>query len=176
MAAAPAMQRITVALAFVAVLVVLAALALLPGDEGGQAPDIALAVAALRLPRLLLVARIGLLLIVTLLLAVRVMLLARLMLLILVVARLERRLRLTLAITGLVLVRLVAVVVEHLVALLAAAFRTHERLLLSLPELLLRRRDEAEIVLGVLVVVFGRNRVAGALRVASELDVFLGDM
>ena len=41
-----------------------------------------------------------------------------------------------------------------------------------LPELLLRRRDHAVIVLGVLVVIFRCNRIAGGLRVARELNVF----
>ena len=47
---------------------------------------------------------------------------------------------------------------------------------LALPELLLRGGDQAEIVLGVLIVVFGGDRIAGGLRVARELDVFLGDV
>jgi hypothetical protein len=37
----------------------------------------------------------------------------------------------------------------------------------------LRGGDQAEIMLGVLVVVFGRDRIAGALRVAGQLKVFL---
>ena len=41
-----------------------------------------------------------------------------------------------------------------------------------LPELLLRRRDQAEIVLGVLIVIFGRDRIAGGLRVARKLKYF----
>ena len=40
----------------------------------------------------------------------------------------------------------------------------------------LRGGDQAEIMLGVLVVVFGRDRIAGALRVAGQLEVFLGDV
>ena len=46
----------------------------------------------------------------------------------------------------------------------------------ALAELLLRRRDQAEIMLGVLIIVFRRHRIAGGLRVARELDVFLGDV
>jgi len=38
---------------------------------------------------------------------------------------------------------------------------------LTLPKLLLRRSDDAEIVLGVLIIIFRRNGVPGALRVAS---------
>ena len=176
MAAPPAMQRITVGLAFVAVLII-RVLALLPGDEGRQTADFALAVAALLLrlrARLLLLPRIGLLLLIValLLVAILVMLLARLMLKLIVAGRL----RLAVTVAGLVLAEIVAVVVERLVALFAAALSTHERLLLSLPELLLRRSDQPEIMLGVLVVVFGRYRVAGRLRIARQLDVFLRDV
>ena len=45
-----------------------------------------------------------------------------------------------------------------------------------LAELFLRSGDQAEIMLGVLVVIFGRHRIARALRVARELDVFLRDV
>ena len=45
-----------------------------------------------------------------------------------------------------------------------------------LPELFLRRGDQAEIMFGVLEVVLGRDRIAGALRIARQLHVFLGDM
>jgi hypothetical protein len=45
-----------------------------------------------------------------------------------------------------------------------------------LPELFLRRRDQAEVMLGVLVVILSGNRVAGALRVTRELDIFLRDV
>ena len=69
---------------------------------------------------------------------------------------------------------IVLVAVESLVALSPLRCGLIERVLL--PELLLRRCDQAEIVLGVLVVIFGRDRVAGALRVARKLDVFLGDV
>ena len=41
-----------------------------------------------------------------------------------------------------------------------------------LPELFLRGGNQAEIVLGMLVVVLGRNRIARTLCVARELDVF----
>ena len=41
-----------------------------------------------------------------------------------------------------------------------------------LTELFLRGGNQAEIVLGMLVVVLGRNRIARTLRVARELDIF----
>jgi hypothetical protein len=47
---------------------------------------------------------------------------------------------------------------------------------LVLTELLLRRSDQAEIMLGVLVVVLGGDRIARGARIARELDVFLGDV
>jgi hypothetical protein len=47
---------------------------------------------------------------------------------------------------------------------------------LVLPELLLGRRDQAEIVFGVLVVVLGRNGIARRACVARELDLFFGHM
>jgi hypothetical protein len=46
----------------------------------------------------------------------------------------------------------------------------------ALPELLLRDRDQAEIMLGMLEVVLCRDRIAGRLRVACELKIFVGDM
>ncbi len=46
----------------------------------------------------------------------------------------------------------------------------------GLAELLVRGGDEAQIVLGVLPVALRRDRVAGGLRVAGELQVFLGDV
>ena len=65
---------------------------------------------------------------------------------------------------------ILALIRRHLVSVLGA------RLRLVLPELLLRSGDQAEIMLGMLVVVFGGDRVAGRARVARELDVFFGDM
>jgi hypothetical protein len=50
------------------------------------------------------------------------------------------------------------------------------QLRLVLTELLLRRRDQAEIMLGVLVVILGSYGVTGGARIARELNVFLGHM
>jgi hypothetical protein len=47
---------------------------------------------------------------------------------------------------------------------------------LTLPELLLRRSDDTEIVLGVLVIIFRCNRIPGALRVTGKLKILFGDM
>ena len=48
--------------------------------------------------------------------------------------------------------------------------------LVLLRELLLRRRDDAKIMFGVLKIIFRRDRIAGRRRVTCELDVFFGDM
>lgn len=83
-----------------------------------------------------------------------------------------RRVRLHAAVSRL---RIVAFVVAFLAATaLLAAFRSREGL--GLAELLLRRRNQAEIMLRVLIIVFGSHRIAGRGRVARKLDVFLGYM
>jgi hypothetical protein len=56
----------------------------------------------------------------------------------------------------------------------AAALRLVEWL--ALAELFLRGGDQAKIMLGVLVVIFGGDGIARRLRVASKLDVFFGYM
>ena len=38
--------------------------------------------------------------------------------------------------------------------------------------LLLRRRNHSVVVLGMLIIIFGRNRITGGLRVTGQLDVF----
>jgi len=70
----------------------------------------------------------------------------------------------------------VVVVVEGIVTV---AFARRRRRLVEgvlLPELLLRRRDQAGIVLGVLKVVLGGDWIAGRLGVAGELKIFLGNV
>ena len=66
-------------------------------------------------------------------------------------------------------------------ALVVAAHRwplRHRRLWLRLvlPKLLLGGGDEAEIMFGMLIVVFGGHGIAGGARVAGELDVFFGNV
>jgi hypothetical protein len=48
--------------------------------------------------------------------------------------------------------------------------------LLILAELLLRCRDQAEIMLGMLVVVLRRNGVSGGAGVARKLEILFGDV
>jgi hypothetical protein len=136
------------------------------GNERGQAIDVALVFRAgrlrTRLKMLLLLLRLMIVLLLIVLLLARIIWL-----------RLARRERLAAD------VRLLAVAI--VVVLLGSAHLAGLLLLLlvirlALPELLLRRGDNAEIMLGVLVVIFRRNRIAGALCVTSELKVFFGDV
>ena len=165
MAAPAAMQREAVGLAVMAVLALLGGLVMLrllpAGDEGRQPVDVAFGgcVTLLRRPRLmrlvLLMRREGL-----------------------CVAR-DIRLRLARAVgrfasTAHVRLSLVVAVLERVVAR-SVALRTGE-VRIVLPELLLRRGDHAIVMLGVLVVVFRRDRVAGRVGIACELEVFLRDV
>jgi len=82
-----------------------------------------------------------------------------------------------LALHRLTLRRLTRVVVVE--GFITVAFARRRRRLVEgvlLPELLLRRRDQAGIVLGVLEVVLGGDRIAGRLGVAGELKIFLGNV
>ena len=148
------------------------------GDECRQAADLLSALATL----------IRLLLIRLLLIGLRLMLRAVLHLLI---ARRERLgiarqirllLRFTRSVARLILAHeglaVVIIPVKSLVGVLLAggALLLLLRLLviiwILLTELFLRGGNQAEIVLGMLVVVLGRNRIARTLRVARELDIF----
>ena len=83
--------------------------------------------------------------------------------------------RLVLAHEGLAVV---IIAVKSLVGVLLAggALLLRLRLLvvvwILLTELFLRGGNQAKVVLGMLVVVLGRNRIARTLRVARELDIF----
>ena len=149
------------------------------GDERGQAAivggDVGLA-AQIRLRRIDLRLRTMLLL---LLIARRERLrVARQIRLRLRHRRLRREARLVLAHVRLTVV---AIVVEVVVGGALRRALALLRLLIVvigvlLAELLLRGGDQAEIMFGVLVVIFRRHRIARALRVARELDVFLRDV
>src|SRR5262249_53333655 len=79
-----------------------------------------------------------------------------------------------------VVVAIVAVVATGLrlsarrAALLMRLLLVVVRVLLS--KLFLRGGDQAEVVLGVLIIILGGHRVARPLRIARELDVFFRDM
>ena len=134
------------------------------GDERWQAVDVALVFRS----RMLLRPRLELLLrLLRLIVLLIVMLLARIVRL-----RLARGERLA-AGMGLIAIAVVVVVIggrAHLACRLLLVIG------LTLPELLLRRSDDAEIVLGVLIIIFRRNRVPGALRVTGKLKILFGDM
>jgi len=139
-------------------------LRLTAGDERGQAIDVTLIFRSRMLgPRLEMLLLLMLLRLIMLLI---VMLLARMI-----------RLRLAWGERLAADVRLLAIAV--VVALIGPAHLAGLLLLivgLTLAELLLRRGDDAEIVLGMLIVILGRNWIAGALRVTSELKVLFGDV
>ena len=178
MTSTPAMHAKTIlaTVALVVTVLVLAGILLrltTAGDECRQAADLLSALATLI--RLLLI-------------RLRLMLRAVLHLLI---ARRERLgiarqirllLRLTRSVARLVLAHegltVVVIAVKSLVGVLLAggALLLLLRLLviiwILLTELFLRGGNQAKIVLGMLVVVLGRNRVARTLRVSRELDIF----
>ena len=182
MTSTPAMHAETIlaTVALVVTVLVLAGILLrlaTAGDECRQAADLLSALATL----------IRLLLIRLLLIGLRLMLRAVLHLLI---ARRERLgiarqirllLRFTRSVARLVLAHeglgVVIIAVKSLVGILLAGgalllLRLLVVIWILLSELFLRGGNQAKIVLGMLVVVLGRNRIARTLRVARELDIF----
>jgi hypothetical protein len=77
----------------------------------------------------------------------------------------------------LVAAALLVTVIEGVVAHVAShiGFGTIE-LRILLTELFLRGGDQAVVVLRMLIVVLGRHRIAGGLRVARQLNILLGDV
>ena len=182
MTSTPAMHAETIlaTVALVVTVLVLAGILLrltTAGDECRQAADLLSALATL----------IRLLLIRLLLIGLRLMLRAVLHLLI---ARRERLgiarqirllLRFTRSVARLVLAHeglgVVIIAVKSLVGILLAGgalllLRLLVVIWILLSELFLRGGNQAKIVLGMLIVVLGRNRVARTLRVSRELDIF----
>jgi hypothetical protein len=158
-------------------------LRLAAGDEGRQPFDVFVIgrlkalvpglVVLLRWLRLLMRLLVLLRLLVVLrLLMVRRLMLLRLLLLARIVGLLLWRERLA-ADRRLVIVAVVKRVIRVVAALLRLLLIERR---LGLPQVFLRGGYQAEIMLGVLVVVFGRDRIAGALRVAGQLKVFLGNV
>lgn len=74
--------------------------------------------------------------------------------------------------------RVVAVVerVVGVVDVVVAHFTFGTIIGILLTELLLSSRDQAQIMLGVLVIILRGDRVAGGRRVAGQLHVFFGDV
>ena len=143
-------------------------LRLAAGDEGRQPFD----VFVIGRLEMLLPGLIVRLLLRILLRLLRLLVLLRRLLLALIVGLLLRRERLA-AHERLVIVAVVKRVVGVIAALLRLLLIERR---LGLPKVFLRGGDQAEIMFGVLVVVFRRDRVAGTLRVAGELQVFLGNV
>ena len=162
MTAAAAMLEAVAALGALAVLeTATAGLRLPAGDEGRQAIDIAFGWLRLWLRLRAILAE---------LLFALVRLLARRIRLLLL-----RRLRCE---TGLGAERVVLAfaVLTSVVADVAVLALLLILLRLVLPELFLGGGDQAEIMLGVLIVVLGGHRIAGRARVARQLHVFFRDV
>lgn len=119
------------------------------GDERGQALDVFVVGLLMLRPRLGMT------------LGVRLMLLAW-------IKRLRFARRERLAADCRLLVGLVIALVRDRAALVGALLVIG----LALPKLFLGRGDEAKIVLGVLIVIFGRYRIARALCVTRKLQIF----
>jgi hypothetical protein len=71
---------------------------------------------------------------------------------------------------------LVAVLIVAVIGNIAARLALLLVIGRALAELLLRRRDQAEVMLGMLIIILGRDWVAGTLRVAGKLEIFFGDV
>ena len=146
------------------------------GDEGRQAAELLSAAFVATLRRLLIRLLLMLRPVLHLLIARREWLgVARQIRLALLYLRLRCVARLVLSHEGLpVIVAIVEVVISG--ALRRAALALLRLLIVVigvlLAELFLCRCDQAEIVFCVLIVILGRDRVAGTLRVARKLDVF----
>jgi hypothetical protein len=183
MTSTPAMHAETIlatvaTLALVVTVLVLAGILLrllaTAGDECRQATDLLPAFLATLIRLLLILLRLMLRAVMHLLIARRERLgIARQIRLLL---RLTRSVaRLVLAHEGLAVV---IIAVKSLVGVLltGGALLLRLRLLvvvwILLTELFLRGGNQAKVVLGMLVVVLGRNRIARTLRVARELDIF----
>jgi hypothetical protein len=172
-------------------------LRLAAGDERRQPLDVAVVIRRHRLrPRLELRLRLMLRLIMLWLMLLRLMLLrlvrlrlirrlvvlrrllVMLRLIMLLLARIER-LRLArrewlAGHAGLVVIAVVVAVIGRIIARAAAGLLLGKRL--TLTKLFLRRGDQAEIMFGVLIVIFRRDRISGTLRIAGELEIFFGDV
>jgi hypothetical protein len=149
-------------------------LRLAAGDERGQPFDALVIPRHVLLPRLevlqlrlrlMLLRRVLLRLILVMLVVLIVMVLLRL-----VVLLLARVVRLRLRRVGLAHLGLIVAIVEAIVGKIAAHAAAGLLLLeirLALAKLLLRGSDQTKIMLGVLIVILGGDRIPGALRVTG---------
>jgi hypothetical protein len=74
----------------------------------------------------------------------------------------------------LIIVTVVITVIGRIIARAAAGLLLGKRL--TLAKLFLRGGDQAEIMLGVLIIIFRGDRISGTLRIAGELEIFFGDV
>jgi len=179
MTSTPAMHAETIlaTVALVVTVLVLAGVLLrlaTAGDECRQAPDLLSAFLATRIRLLLILLRLMLRAVMHLLIARRERLgIARQIRLLLRFTRSVARLVLAHEGLGVVIIAvksLVGVLLAGGALLLLLRLLVVVRILLT--ELFLRGGNQAKIVLGMLVVVLGRNRIARTLRVTRELDIF----
>ena len=75
---------------------------------------------------------------------------------------------------GLLVIAVVVAVIGDIIARAAAGLLLGKGL--SLTKLFLRGGDQAEIMLGVPIIIFGRDRISGTLRIAGELEIFFSDV
>ena len=190
MPSAAPVQRKAILLSIIAVRTVLpvrSAIALLrllmlrltAGDERGQAVDVVTLIFRSRMLRPRLEMRLLMLLLLLWLIVRLIVLLILLLIVLLIVMLLTRMIRLRLAWGERLAAEVWLLAIAVVVALIGPAHLAGLLLLvigLTLAELLLRRGDDAEIVLGMLVVILRRDRIAGALRITSELQIFFGDV
>jgi hypothetical protein len=178
MTSAPAMHAETIlaTVALVVTVLVLAGIRLrlaTAGDECRQAADLLSAFLATLIRLLLILLRLMLRAVMHLLIARRERLgIAR---------QIRLLLRFTRSVARLVLAHerlaVVIIAVKSLVGILLAGgalllLRLLVVVWILLTELFLRGGNQAKVVLSMLVVVLGRNRIARTLRVARELDIF----
>ncbi len=124
--------------------------------------------------RLRLVLRLMLRLVLLRLIVLGLMLLR---LMVLLLARVKRlRLARRERFANLRLVVVVVVIVGEIVAVAHAAAGLLLVKRLTLAKLFLGGCNQTEIMLGMLIIIFRRNRISGTLRVAGELEIFLGDV
>jgi hypothetical protein len=119
--------------------------------------------------RLMLIRLVVLRLVVLRLMLIRLVLLARIERL-----RLARRERLA-GHAGLLVIAVVVTVIGQITAH-AAALRLLLEIGLGLAQLFLCGGDQAEIMFGVLIIIFGGDRISGTLRVAGQLQIFFRDV
>jgi hypothetical protein len=155
---------ILTALTVAALAVLRGGLWLAAGDERRQTLDVAVVV-RLNVLRTLLIVLLLRLLLLRLKLLRLVLLLAR-------IKRLRLRREGLTAHRRLIALAVVVVVIRRIAARVALLLVIG----LRLAQLFLRGGDQAKIMFRMLIIIFGSDGIAGTLRVARELKIFLGDV